>query len=244
MGVGVGGLVQMGLNRRSLRKGQVKDRAPVQPVYRTTHMNPPSAITPGTAGEIFTVLFLDVHTGAPMNLPEPYRRFYRTHLRFALIMLLFGLLLGISFQESTGKMPISEAVPAGMHLESIMALALVHGHAILIGVVMPLAALWALHIGLLLGAAPLSARSLKWTSALYIPGAVVSVLLMLWKGYHFVLGVRHGTLDLALLNHTFLFGSHALRAALYGASHTAMALGLGILGVGLWRSLNTESSEA
>ena len=179
-----------------------------------------------------------------MNLPEPYRRFYRTHLRFTLIMLLFGLLVGIAFQESAKKLPISETVPAGMHLESILSLALVHGHAILIGVLLPLAAIWALHIGLILGTAPLSARSLKWTTALYIPGSVVSVLLMLWKGYHFVLGVRGGTLDLGALNHSFLFGSHALRAALYGASHTAMALGLGILGVCLWRSLNAESSEA
>jgi len=179
-----------------------------------------------------------------MNLPEPYRRFYRTHLRYALIMLLFGLLAGISFQESTKKMPISETLPAGMHLESILSLALVHGHAILIGVLLPLAAIWTLHIGLILGAAPLSSRSLKWITRLYIPGSVASVLLMLWKGYHFVLGVRGGTLDLGALNQTFLFGNHALRAAVYGTSHTAMAVGLGILGVGLWRSLNREATKA
>lgn len=179
-----------------------------------------------------------------MNLPEPYRRFYRTHLRYALIMLLFGLLAGIAFQESTRKLPISSTVPAGMHLESILALALVHGHAILIGVVLPLAATWALHIGLILGAAPLSSRSLKWVTRLYIPGSVVSVLLMLWKGYHFVLGVRGGTLDLGALNRSFLFGNHALRAAVYGASHTAMAVGLGILVVALWSSLSREASQA
>jgi hypothetical protein len=178
-----------------------------------------------------------------MNLPEPYRRFYRTHLRYALIMLLFGLLLGIAFQESTRKMPITAALPAGMHLESILPLALVHGHTFLIGVLLPLAAIWSLHIGLVLGEAPLSAWSLKWATRLYIPGSAVSILLMLLKGYHLVLGVRHGILDLGLLNHTFLFGNHGLRAALYGASHGAMALGLGVLGVGLWRSLSKEGSE-
>lgn len=176
-----------------------------------------------------------------MILPEPYHRFYRTHLRFALVMLLFGMLVGISFQESTQKLPISAAVPAGLHLEAVLSLALVHGHALLIGVLLPLAAAWALHLGLVLGAAPLSERALNWTTGLYIPGAVVSVALMLWKGYHYVLGVRHGTLDLAELNRSFLFGSHALRAVLYSSSHTAMAVGLGILGVGLWRTLNAQA---
>ena len=179
-----------------------------------------------------------------MNLPEHYRHFYRTHLRFALIMLGFGLLFGIAFQESTRKLPISQAVPAGMHLESILALALVHGHAILIGTLLPLAATWALQIGLVLGAPPLSARSLSWATRLYIPGSAVSVLLMLWKGYHLVLGVRFGSLDLGALNQSFIFGSHALRAALYGTSHTAMAVGLAILGVGLWRCLDTKPTEA
>lgn len=177
-----------------------------------------------------------------MILPEPYRRFYRIHLRFALVMLLFGFLAGISFQESTHKLPISATVPAGVHLEAILSLALVHGHAILIGALLPLAAIWALHTGLLLEAAPLSARSLKWTTLFYISGSVVSVLLMLWKGYHLVLGVRGGALDLGALNQSFFFGNHALRAALYGASHTAMAVGLGILGVCLWRSLNTPAT--
>ena len=174
-----------------------------------------------------------------MILPESYSRFYRIHLRFALIMLLFGLLAGIAFQESAKKLPISAAVPAGMHLESILSLALVHGHAILIGVILPLAAIWTLHIGLLLGAAPLSGRSLKWATRLYLPGSVASVLLMLWKGYHLVLGVRGGTHDLGALGQGFLFGNGALRAGLYGASHTAMAVGLGILAVCLWRSLNS-----
>lgn len=179
-----------------------------------------------------------------MNLPESYRRFYRTHLRYALVMLLFGLLAGVSFQESARKLPISSAVPAGMHLESILSLALVHGHAILIGVLLPLAAIWALHVGLILGAAPLSARSLTWATRLYIPGSAVSVLLLLWKGYHLMLGVRHGTPDLGALDHGFIFGNHGLRAALYGSAHTAMAAGLGILGLGLWRSLDAKTTEA
>ncbi|MBL0209315.1 MAG: hypothetical protein IPQ13_00130 [Holophagaceae bacterium] len=179
-----------------------------------------------------------------MNLPEPYRRFYRAHLRYALIMLVFGLLAGIAFRESARKLPITAAIPAGMHLESVLSLALVHGHAILIGVLLPLAAIWALHIGLALGAAPLSARSLAWALRLYIPGSLASVLLMLWKGYHLLLGMRGGALDLGALDQSFIFGNHALRASLYGISHTAMAAGLGILAVGLWRSLDREAREA
>jgi hypothetical protein len=178
-----------------------------------------------------------------LSLPEPYRRFYRAHLRFALIMVFVSLVAGILFQESGKKVHLSEAVPVGAHLEYVIGLALVHGHAFLIGVLLPLAFTWALHLGLTLGFAPLGERSLRAATLLYLPSSLLAVGLMLLKSYHFVLGVRHGRLDFNLLNQSFLSAPHGLRAGLYGISHTLMAVGLGILAVGLWRSMGRGAKE-
>ena len=176
-----------------------------------------------------------------MILPEHYKRFFRIHLRFALVMIGVALLTGILFQESGKKVHISEAVPVGAHLEYLLGLALVHGHTFLIGVLLPLALTWMLQLGLLLGCPPVPARPLKAATTLFIPSAVVVVLLMLLKGYHFVLGVRHGTLDFALLGQSFLGCNHLVRMAVYGLSHTLMAAGLGIFAVALWRSMAAKA---
>ena len=173
-----------------------------------------------------------------MSLPDHYRRFFRTQLRFALLMMAVALLTGICFQESGKKVHIDAAVPVGAHLEYILGLALVHGHTFLIGVLVPLALTWMLQLGLNLGLPPLSPLSLRTATALYVPGALAVVALMLVKSYHFILGVRHGVTDFNLLNQSFLGGGHALRAGLYGASHAAMAAGLAVFAVGFWRSLD------
>jgi hypothetical protein len=169
-------------------------------------------------------------------LPAQYQRFYRTHLRFALMMILVALLAGICFQESGKKLHITEALPVGAHLEYLLGLALVHGHIFLVGVLLPLAFTWMLHLALALGLDPLPARTLNWTTACYLPGAVLTITLMLLKGYHLLLGARHGMLDYNKLDAAFL-GGPLVRAAAYGLGHFVMAVGLGFLGVGLWRTL-------
>jgi len=172
-------------------------------------------------------------------LPEPYKRFYKTHLRFALVMIVVALLAGICFQESAKKVHITQAVPVGAHLEYILSLALLHGHVFLVGVLVPLACTWMLHLTLVLGLGSVSGRSLGWSTALYLPGAILTVLLMLLKGYHLVLGVRHGALDFNTLNASFL--TPALRGAGYGLAHALMGAGLGVLVVALFRSMGGVS---
>ena len=175
-----------------------------------------------------------------MTVPEHYQRFHRTQLRFALIMVVVALLAGICFQESGRKVLITPAVPAGAHLEFLLSLALVHGHAFLVGVLLPLAFSWMLQLCLALGLEPVSGRTLAWTTALYLPGSVLTVVLMLVKGYWLVLGVRHGATDFAALNAAYLGSSHLLRAGIYGLGHAAMGIGAGILAAGLWRSLGSR----
>lgn len=178
-----------------------------------------------------------------MSIPEHYRKFYATYLRFSIVMMLVALIVGILFQESSKKAPISAALPAGAHLESVISLALVHGHTFIIGALIPLAVTWMLYLGLKLGYQPLSEKSLRWGSALYLPGSVVAILLMLYKGYHYLIGVRMGQTDLQALNASFFFGSHALRAAAYGLTHTAMSVGLGILVISFWKSMGKTQSN-
>jgi hypothetical protein len=171
------------------------------------------------------------------SVPAHYRKFYLVFMRFAIVMMIFGLLMGITFQESSKKAPISAALPPGMHLEAIIDLALTHGHIFLIGALIPLALTWLLSLALSLGFEPVSERSLKIGARLYIPGAIGAVLLMIYKGYHYILGVRNGQFDFEKLHDTFFFGSHAARGAAYGLSHTLMAVGLGFIAVGVWRTL-------
>ncbi|MBS1765782.1 MAG: DUF2871 family protein [Acidobacteria bacterium] len=175
-----------------------------------------------------------------MNIPDHYRALYRTWLRFAIVMMLFGLLVGLSFEESAKHAPVSAALPAGAHLEAILPLALVHGHAFLLGAVMPLVLVFMLHLGLTLGFRPVGAKALKAATWLYLPGAALSVGLLLYKGYHWVLGVRFGHTDFAAWNAAFFGGNEALRAAVYGIAHTAMSVGLAILVIAFWRSMRQE----
>jgi hypothetical protein len=177
-----------------------------------------------------------------MSIPESYRSFYRIFLRFSMVMILAGLLMGILFQESSKKAPVSDILPAGPHLESIFSLSLVHGHTFIIGALIPLAITWMLYLGLKLGYQPLSDRSLRWGGGLYLPSATIAVLLMLYKGYHYLLGVRGGQLDFTVLDASLFFGSHALRSATYGLTHTAMAVGLSILVIGFWKSMRQPKS--
>jgi hypothetical protein len=178
-------------------------------------------------------------TVSSTTLPAHYRAFYFLVARFSIVMMIVGLLAGIVYQESSRKAPISAMLPPGMHLESVFDLALSHGHIFLIGALIPLGLSWLLNLGLQLGANPISAKSLKVGSSMYFPAAVGAIALMIYKGYHFLLGVRGGNTDFVALQASFFGGNHALRAAAYGTIHTVMAIGLIVIIVAIWKSLKT-----
>jgi len=173
-----------------------------------------------------------------MQIPNYYQTLYIRFIRFACGMTIFALLSGILFQESTRKIPFSATYPPGIHWEAVYHLAFVHGHIFLIGVLIPLAVIGMLHFGLLLGRKTISNKLLKWGSWLYLPNAFLAVLLMLYKGYHYVISIRMGQLDFVQIDHNFFGGCHILRQIVYGVSHTLMSVGLGILVVAIWRSLS------
>ncbi|MBL8031795.1 MAG: DUF2871 family protein [Candidatus Doudnabacteria bacterium] len=162
-------------------------------------------------------------------------------------MAAFALIAGILFQESTRKVTY-EAVGAALHWEAVYHLALLHGHSFIIGVLIPVAILVAMQFSLMMGGAIISEKSLKWGVLLYQIGVVLSVLLMLYKGYHYVLSVRKvlssgmGQLDIAQIQHSFFGGQELLKQVVYGVSHVAMSAGIIVLLVGIWRSLPSKSS--
>ena len=172
-----------------------------------------------------------------MQIPNHYQTLYKKFLRFGCGMTIFALISGILFQESTKKIPFNETFTPGIHWESTYHLALLHGHVFLIGVLIPIALISMLHFGLLLDGKIISEKTLNWGTWLYIPGTLLTILLMLYKGYHYVISVRMGQLDFVEINHTFFMGSHIARAIVYALSHTSMSIGLGIFVVSIWKSL-------
>jgi hypothetical protein len=174
------------------------------------------------------------------TLPATYRGALKALLRTAIVMAVIGLLTGLSFQESARKLPFS-AAGAGLHLEAVIGLALVHGHVFTVGVLLPLALAGALLMARRAGGSEVSGRSLAWLVRGYLPAAAVTVALQLVKGYHVLLAVRGGATDLATVDHAFLGGHEVLRFALFGLSHTALGVCLTVYLIALWRSLQRRS---
>lgn len=168
--------------------------------------------------------------------PEHYAATTRVVLKFATVMTAVSLLAGISFQESAKKLPIGSLEP-GLHAEAVSSLALVHGHVMVAAVLIPIAMVGALYLAKAAGGRDVKPITTKMLTRGYLPFVTASVLLMLYKGYHFLLAVRGGNHDLAAIDQAFFGGSTAARHAVYGISHTAMSVALGLFMIGLWRGL-------
>jgi hypothetical protein len=173
---------------------------------------------------------------SPNTLPDGYARTLRALIRFAVVMTILTLLVGLAYRESTKKLDYTMA-PPGLHLEAVLGLGLVHGHFALLGVVLPLCFGGALLLGLKAGGRAISPRTLRVALWHYVPAASLSLALQLYAGYHVLLAVRGGDHDLGAIEARLLGGSDVLRYALYGVAHGGMGVGLGILAIGLWRSL-------
>jgi len=177
----------------------------------------------------------------PCPVPAHYAAAVRTLLRYAVALILFALLSGVLFQESSKQLDYSEA-PPGLRLEAVLSLALVHGHATLVGALVPIAMAGALFLARGAGGRELSPRSLRWLTRGYLPFAALTIVLMLYKGYHVLLSVRFGELDLDAVDRAYFGGLAALRHGLYGLAHVGMAVSLGVFLVALWRSLGRRAA--
>jgi len=179
--------------------------------------------------------------GAP--LPEHYRAAIRTTVRFAAVMGVVGLLVGISFQESAKKLDFA-SVAAGLHIEARVHLALVHGHTFLTTVVLPLVLAGALVLARHAGAREIGRRGLRCLTWGFLPGAALVLGLMFYKGYHYLLSVRGGVTDLAQVDASLFGGLRVLRYVVNGAVHGLLGLSLAAFLFLLWRSLTAKPRRA
>jgi len=168
--------------------------------------------------------------------PDHYRTATRTFLRFAIVMAIVGLLSGVLYQESGKKLDLG-AVDPGLRMHATIHLALVHGHIFITCVLLPLAMAGMLFLAAKVGGAPVGTRAVGFATRGYLPFVTATVVLMLYKGYHFLLKARGGDVSLAEIDASFFGGSSALRAGLYGLVHTGMAVTLVVFLVAVWRSL-------
>jgi hypothetical protein len=185
--------------------------------------------------------------------PAYYSRWAGIYVKFALSMSVLGLLMGIAYQESTKKAPISDVLPLGAHLEATYHLSLVHGHSLLMGCILPLTVLWLLYLGTRMNRPALSENLLSIGSKLYLAGTAVATILMIYKGYHLLLGVRGedflaGKQTFEAIQHSFFGGEEAIRKTVYALSHIALSGGFFTLVFGFWKSwsgpaLSSESAQ-
>ena len=174
-------------------------------------------------------------------LPASYTGILKVLIRYAIAMAIFGILIGIAYQESAQKLT-HEMAPDGVRLQAVLPLALVHGHVFTMGVLLPLALAGALVLSLKVGASAMGNRmlaTLKWG---FLPFATASIALQLFKGYFILLTVRSGQVDMGAVDAAFMAGATTLRYIVYGVVHSGMGISLVIFLVGLWRSLGKRSA--
>lgn len=179
---------------------------------------------------------------------SPYPRHYNTAiralLRYALVLLVVGLLSGVAYQESVKKIDRTPTPDGLSYWDVALHLALVHGHIIVTGFLIPVALAGMLHLARAHGGSEVSPRALRWAVGTYLPFVTLTVGLMLYKGYHVLLAVRAGEADMAQIDATLFAGSAALRHGLYGFSHVGMAFGLCMFAWCLWRSLRVKGATS
>jgi len=169
--------------------------------------------------------------------PPHYTRAIRCLLRFALIMTVLGLLSGVLFQESAKKVSLTPEPGQPAYWDTTLRLAVVHGHMIVTGLLVPVAMAAMLHLALSHGGRPVGPRGLAWAIYLYVPFVSLTVALMLYKAYYFLLSVRWGERDMVAIDKALFGGQTMLRHLVYGVGHVGMAAGLFIFVWCLWRSL-------
>jgi hypothetical protein len=170
-------------------------------------------------------------------LPRYYQTAIAALLRFVLAMLVLALVAGILYAESAKKVPLDTyTLQTSFHANYL--LSLLHGHTFMFGVFIPLAIilLWVLPMWLLQTPAmgPVLIRLTTW---LYMPSALVSVGLLIYKAYAVQLMVRAGNSDFAAIEHALFAGNHLLRVLGYALPHTGFGVALLCLVIGVGRSL-------
>lgn len=148
--------------------------------------------------------------------------FVRRHLLISLGALPVVLLAGVFARELTRI--TAQGLSADALQEATLLVLLGHGHAFVLLCIVP-----ALFAGAASFAGPhIPAASLRWlsvSSGLYLAGSLVTVLLILYRGF-FHLALLGSTASINPGDAALFGGSALLRAVAYGLVHLMMGVGL------------------
>ncbi len=148
-------------------------------------------------------------------------RLFRPVLAYALVMLIVFLGVGVLYRE------FSKAFLGGGAEDVVPAfyLSLSHGHALLMGALIPMALLFAVIVAEQLGARDIDYAGLRKAFIMYAIGSLAAIGLLIYKGLGIIYNYSAlGSMELA--DQALFLGSHALRESLYGTAHLIMGVGL------------------
>ena len=180
------------------------------------------------------------------ELPTHYQTTIRRFLRFGVIGLALGMILGLAWTELGRSARYGEVngqpqqvdppegrikleLPPGYKWEAGLSFKLSHGHTILIAGLIPLCFAFTLVTLHQAGGKEISPGALSWALWPYVLGASGALAILLYKGVVGFAAVRGGNFDLAAIEGSLFAGSRALKGACYGTSHSAMAAGAFVL---------------
>jgi len=202
-------------------------------------------------------------------LPTHYLVTIRRLIRFALVGIAMGMVLGIVWTElrktvqpsnpfvvgqdyaasahtlEPGKGSRAQiALPPGVALDAGIDLKLAHGHTVLLLGLLPLSFAFLLHLSHVYGGTEIRKGTLQLAFWLYAVGSTGAVLLMAYKGWASFVEIRAGNFDFHAVDRGLFGGQRWLRGTCYGLSHTALAVG-GFLFLGaVYKSTGGLSSQA
>lgn len=146
--------------------------------------------------------------------------------RFALIMVIVGLVLGVYGREITR--PLEKVMGLDQRLWVQNWVMMTHGHALFHGAVLPMMLAVAAYIfreDITKDTKALT--TLKKAFIVYMVGSVLMLVLSLYKGTSYVLMIANDpALTLEMVNETLFGGSIALRSILFAIVHPLYATGL------------------
>ena len=152
------------------------------------------------------------------ELPPHYRTTIRRFLRFGVIGLALGMILGLAWTELGRSARYGEVngqpqqvdppegrielqLPPGYKWEAGLSFKLSHGHTILIAGLIPLCFAFTLVVLHQAGGKQISPGALNWAFWPYVVGASGALLILLYKGVVGFSAVRGGNFDLAAIEY-------------------------------------------
>ena len=149
-----------------------------------------------------------------------------TIFRFAIIMVIVGLVLGVYGREVTR--PLAKVMGLDQRVWIQNFIMLTHGHAILHGAVIPMMLAAATYIFRAdLEKDEKAFRALNKAFILYMVGSVLMLALSVYKGSAYVLTIAaNPTMTLEMVDEALFGGSIALRSILFTIIHPLYAAGL------------------